>query len=64
MIDELRLKREEKAFENMMDSILELATELSNKEVDEDYILTENEENFLDAVDEFMELLGEDGEGE
>lgn len=59
-MDELKLKREEKAFEIMMDSILDLAQELSNKEDDEGYILTENEENFLDAVDEFMELLGED----
>ena len=60
MIDELKLKREEKAFENMMDSILDLAQELSNREDDEGYFLTENEENFLDAVDEFMEMLGED----
>lgn len=56
-MDELQQKREQKAYDEFVDAVMDLADEISMKEENEDYILTDTEVNFLEKIDEFVELL-------
>lgn len=44
-------------FSNLMDTVFDLATEICEKDENE---LTENEVNFLNAMDEYCDLLDEE----
>ncbi len=48
-------------FSNLMDTVFNLATEICEKDEDE---LTDNEVNFLNAMDEYCDLLDEEDEEE